>query len=142
MSRPIVRVQQEDERGCVLATVAALTGRTYASVASEVRERFGDETRGKEHGLIWFDALNLLAEAGFIYQVRQKFAFNRPREPWPPEPWAPLHYCSVDTPTMAHAVAMLADGSVLDPSTPAPRRLTDYVDVSAVIGLWLSPERA
>jgi len=47
------------------------------------------------------------------------------RTPWPPSPWAEAHLCQVET-SQSHAVVMLADGRVLDPLDPSPRRLSDY----------------
>lgn len=133
-------VLQKDEWGCVFATLAMLTGREYDEIKAEVRERFpADSKAGAEHGINYMDAWEWLSEAGYFWQQRYMYHYRSiPREDWPPAPWCELHYCEVVvTPTSpsSHAVVMLADGSVLDPLTTEPRRLTDYHKTNLVLGL-------
>lgn len=60
---------------------------------------------------------------------------ERGRKPWPPEPWALAHLCTVET-SQYHCVVMLRDGTVLDPATSDPKRLSDYKSVAQVWGLY------
>lgn len=122
-------VAQEDSRGCVLASLAMLTGQTYA----EVKAGFADWAGGIS---LLFDGFTYLAEHG--YAVAPKYIHYHPlkknRDPWPVEPFADVHLCEVIT-SQAHAVVLLRDGTVLDPNTPEPRRLTDYVKVNVIAGI-------
>lgn len=141
----IRHVRQEHPYGCVVASLAMLSGMTYAEVLAEypwIAEKDGCDIDTISYDFLW--------RHGFAYQQvyssvpeinrdprgdmterRAKFG----RKPWPPEPWAPAHLCQVLT-SMTHAVVMLADGTVLDPIDPTPRRLSDYSHVSNVRGIW------
>ena len=116
-----------------------LLGRSYADVRQEIQERFDDIETGTTKGITYLDVSQMLHEGGYWGQLRYKWYFhNKQREVWPPEPWAPLHYCEVvvnNGSGGSHAVVMLEDGSVLDPLTTETRRLSDYEKVNLVIGL-------
>jgi hypothetical protein len=122
-------VAQQDPRGCVLAALAMLTEQTYA----EVKAGFIDSERGIS---LMFDGFTYLAEHG--YAVAPKYIHYHPlkrhRDPWPVEPFADMHLCEVIT-SQAHAVVMLKDGMVLDPNTPEPKRLSDYMKVNVIAGV-------
>jgi hypothetical protein len=60
------------------------------------------------------------------------------RDPYPPEPFAPLHLVSVKVSPASpvyHSVIWLRDGTVLDPLTPEPKRLSDYHHIGGIDGL-------
>ena len=142
----IQRVQQEHPYGCVIASLAMLAGKTYAEVLAEypwVTERDGCDIDTVSFDFLW--------RHGFAWQqvYPSRPEINRDpsadmgerralygRKPWPPAPWAPAHLCQVKTSIMTHAVVMLADGSVLDPADPAPKRLSDYAGVHNVRGIF------
>lgn len=134
-------VRQEDSYGCVVATCAMLTGRTYREMKDFFVERSGDPDIGlsSKNGLTHYNAEFALHEAGYWAQLKYRWYLNNQERPaWPPEPWAPVHYCQVVVrggSGAGHAVVMLADGTVLDPVAPEPHRLEDYEKVSLVIGL-------
>lgn len=122
-------VGQEDTHGCVLAALAMLTGQTYA----EVKAGFTDWSGGIS---LIFDGFTYLAEHG--YAVAPKYIHYHPlkenRDPWPVAPFADVHLCEVLT-SRAHAVVLLSNGTVLDPITPEPRKLSDYVKVNVIAGV-------
>ena len=60
---------------------------------------------------------------------------KRERAPWPPVPFAPAHLCMVET-SQYHCVVLTSYGTVLDPLTPKPGRLSDYSKVTQVHGIW------
>jgi hypothetical protein len=136
-------VRQKHAYGCVIASLAMIAGLDYDAVAADypwIGENDGAdlETVGCDflwrHGFAW----------QFVYPYRPGPAIRgdaeesrrvRVRHPWPPEPWAEAHLCLVET-SMGHCVVMLADGTVLDPLTDRPRRLTDYSRVHNVRGIF------
>lgn len=127
-------VKQEHARGCGVACMAMLTGKTYAEV-------YADFDVSNEIGINSLEAADWLFERGLGLVNRYKAEYwpqnNTPndvaRSPWPPEPFSDLHLCTVDaSPGQMHFVVMLGDGTVLDPLTPEPKRLTDYHEVRVV----------
>jgi len=123
-------VRQQHPFGCQIATCAMILGLSYEQ-ASEMYPKMTNDGYGP-HVLD-----DILANRGFA--TARKFRFSaekhRPRDPWPPEPFGDLHWCQVITPGGGHAVLMLLDGTVLDPATDEPRRLTDYVEVNSVAAI-------
>lgn len=122
-------VWQEDEHGCGIACAAMLTGKPY----QQVRDAFAPLLAKRE----------VTDRAVEEYLIAHGFSFqrlfgvsaltNEDRDPWPPAPFADLHLCVVsqcegsDNPyCCGHMVVLLADGTVLDPTVPQPKRLDDY----------------
>lgn len=132
-------VAQNDTYGCGVAVLAMLFGISY----QEAKARFPAYDPAK-HGIHVDD---VLVDFGYALATKWntfhwRFFCNsreEPRNPWPPEPFASTHICKVRVTANSpcfHWVVMLADGKVLDPLTPEPKRLTDYdtvVSVSAVV---------
>ena len=83
----------------------------------------------------------VLAEHGWATARKWKHMrhLNRDREIWPVAPWADLHQCEVQT-TGNHSVLMLRDGTVIDPLTPEPKRLSDYKHVYSIAALTRIPQ--
>jgi hypothetical protein len=110
-------------------------GVPYADVASTL----GEVGRGFTHDM-WME---YLARHGFAVQFHYQHdcIARQTRQPWPLAPWADLHICSVDAGQGmgSHAVVMLADGTVLDPATDTPRRLTDYASVAYMAAIHRVP---
>lgn len=125
-------VGQEHTHGCQVAVCAMLLGITYAEAAT-LYPRPPDN----ERGFIDLYLDNILVEHG--YAIARKWRHNAAaggdRTPWPPAPWADVHWCDVVLPAGGHAIVMLGDGTVLDPATPQPRRLTDYEKVTMVAAI-------
>lgn len=131
-------VRQEEQYGCVIASLAMITGKTY----QEVRQAFTGMEQGR--GTDWTAMQAYLADLG--YAVQWRFAYcgytNQKYTDWPPKAWADVHICTVETALGGHSVIMLQDGSVLDPATPEVKRLTDYqrvMNLAAVYHVGLFP---
>lgn len=128
-------VKQQHARGCGPASIAMVTGHSYADVCNWfIGVNF--ETNGCYiHGLYEY-----LAEHGFAVQVKHRFLGHlRERPIWPPVPFAEKHIVQVrvsEGSPCEHFVAMRADGKVLDPLCDEPKSLADYHVVNQVAGVW------
>jgi hypothetical protein len=137
-------VQQEDSHGCGIAALAMLIGATYQDVKVDVLPAFD------EHGISHFECDTYLAEHG--YAVARKYLTithaRQERSVWPPEPFGDVHLCQVTVRGAigtAHFVVLLGNGTVLDPLTPEPRRLSDYAyvhNVAAVVPIEAAQSQA
>lgn len=125
-------VGQEDAEGCALAVLAMLSGETYADVKAEVDGWFDKAapqdwaTNGTSH----YTLDRYLAHRGFW--MRRHYAT------WglPLRAFAPLHYASVKQPSgRGHFVAVLHDGTVLDPMREGTYTLEDWAEVNQLVGL-------
>ncbi len=127
-------IGQEDPNGCLVACAAMILGTDFAYMDATLRKA---GVRNDAEGLAQNRLENWLAEQGFALQQVMIFGVeNRRREPWPPLPWADLHLCNVHVTQNYHGVIMLADGTVLDPLGPEPRKLRDYRAVNSVAGVY------
>lgn len=119
-------VPQEDTNGCAVAALAMVTGKSYR----EVRDYFGIDfaERGTHVGGIE----QYLTDHGYAWaRLCHYDHLSVERTPWPPEPFGDVHICQV-VGSASHTVVMLGDGTVLDPLTPEPKRLSDYQAVHYV----------
>jgi hypothetical protein len=132
----IERVEQRHRYGCTAAAVAMVLGKPYDEVQRCSRVDFNKNGYDLE---AWFD---YLFQEGFVYHRMNRFVRLQggiPRAIWPPLPFAPVHICIVTGVEGGHAVVMLADGSVLDPSREGPLTLSDYFETQVVYGFWRRP---
>lgn len=84
-------------------------------------------------GLTFLGMQDYLSEHGYATAYKRRYRLGTfLREPWPPLPFAKVHFCRVILPTGAHFVVMLNGGAVLDPATPEQRRIEDYPRVEYV----------
>jgi hypothetical protein len=130
-------IKQEDSNGCSVAAIAMIVGKTY----HEIKSVYFPDHDFTGRGVSWFTIDQVLTEHDFA--VSRKFEHSiwgkRPDADWPPLPFAELHICQVivnESSPLGHTVVMLADGTILDPGTPEPKRLTDYhrvFNVAAVV---------
>ena len=134
MSHP-AWVRQEDAKGCGLAVLAMLTGRTYA----EVRERVDAVEVGPSEaprdwarsGCTHYTLDRYLAGEGWFVQRRFATYLELPFAPF-----APIHYAQVVQPSgRGHFVVVLADGTVLDPMREGHFRLSEWTKVNQLVGL-------
>ena len=124
-------VGQDDANGCGVAAAAMLAGRSYADVLALLPQP--EAVRSGGGVSLQFTMDQLMTELGFALAKRYPAWMNTYRSEWPPAPWGDRHLCQVYSASgRAHFVVMLRDGTVLDPSTPEPRRLSDYSKVEAV----------
>ena len=127
-------VGQRHKCGCMAAVAAMIVGVDYDAGVRMLTD-FPESLDSSASG--YFALESRLVDHG--YAVARKWAVTQPgnkrRAQWPVEPWANVHWCEVmagATNGYAHAVVMLRDGTVLDPMTPEPRRLTDYEAVNFI----------
>jgi hypothetical protein len=132
LGQTVKYIPQEDIHGCGIAVLAMLTGKSYQDVRAEFQPRY------IEKGMTEWSMNAYLAEHG--YAVAHKYPHYMPqlkhRDVWPPEPFAPMHYCCMLTPNNTHHyVVMLADGSIVDPATSKTQAYKDYTSVQNVAGV-------
>lgn len=128
-------VRSAKPNGCVVASIAMVTGETFHQVRRGMLEYWQDKGQFEGVGDSIFE--QYLAQKGYAVQYlhheyEPRFQL---RKRWPPPPFAPIHVCDVFDEGM-HAVVMLADGRVLDPNDKTRRALTDYHRVFSVCGIW------
>jgi len=137
-------VRQKDVNGCVVASLAMVTGKTYEDVrAHTLFDRLADE----KHGCGPREPEAYLREHGFAWQLLHRCMppGNTWLVDWPPVPWADAHVVEVRMPSNSyHCVVLLRSGTVLDPFCDEPRRLSDYpevISVRAVFRVGCGPAR-
>lgn len=128
----IKHILQEDPLGCLAATMAMVLNISYL----EATILFGGRPcSGHNYYCDTWD--QILIENGYAiarkWKVRQPG--NKERNSWPLKPWTDLHECEVET-NMIHSVLMLRDGTILDPLTIEPKKLSDYNRVLSIAGLY------
>lgn len=119
---------QENDFGCGFACLAMLTGKPYTTVRSELLDSY-------EVGLDDDSILNYLYEHGFFVSQRKGIS----------QPFAKAHICKVLVSfesLICHVVVMLEDGTVLDPASQQPKKLTDYLRVLWVAGIYKPQARS
>lgn len=126
-------IGQEDSNGCSLAALAMVLGKTYREVRS-------DWLHFENRGISFFEYDRYLAEKGYAVAriYKHSHASKNDLKQWPIEPFADIHICTVkisDDSSVHHTVVMLRDGTILDPLTPSPRALSDYVRVDNIAGI-------
>ena len=131
------RIKQEHKNGCGAASLAMITGVSYADVI----KHFSTIDFDKD-GLIFDALIAFLVDNGFAVAPKFKYfsVVNSPgRNPWPPEPFADIHFCNVlvyEKSPMSHIVVMLKDGTILDPLIDNISKISDYFKVYNVTGIY------
>jgi hypothetical protein len=132
--RMVKWVGQQHKNGCMAAVAAMILGLDYDAGVNVLTD---NPAILETSAFGYFTLESQLADRG--YAIGRKYAMtqpgNKPRAIWPPEPWADVHWCEVMAGAAsgyAHAVVMLGDGTILDPMSPEPRRLSDYEKVNFV----------
>jgi hypothetical protein len=142
----IQHVQQECSGGCVIASLAMVSGRTFKEVQTEYPWVEGDNGCDMEtvtqdfltrHGIAW---QRLWGHVPYRTHKEsdgpwKEWSEKHKRNPWPAEPWTEVHLCMVRT-AQYHCVVLLRDGTVLDPLAPQPKKLSDYSEVTQMWGLF------
>ena len=137
-----VKYVKQESNGCAIACIAMVLNKTYeeAYALAQVPFEFGGCT-----GLTMASVVDILGDQG--YTCRQLSAFNHSnytyRAPWPDKPFAPIHvvfaYIKGTVPgdgVRCHAVIMLKNGRIYDPSVPERTTLEDFGYVAEVVGFW------
>lgn len=127
-------VMQRSQFGCGIAVLAMLTGDDYDDIEQAARATGWAGDAGLHR-----DVINAyLHDAGFDLHDRVEPRHPYDLRPWPPEPFAPLHYALVQSADRKlHAVVVDADGSVRDPGTGTVRSLDVWPRVVRMVGLTL-----
>ena len=119
-----------------------VTGQTYAQDRDWIVAHWRLQIMGYEWTDAWLAERGLsspildwfLAEHGYVWR---KVYIGWEPNPWPPEPFAPVHIAQVIQPSgNSHFVILQSDGLTLDPMSDEPRRLTDWERVNFVQGIW------
>lgn len=127
--REIEYVKQRDDWDCGVAVLAMVSGLTYEQVL--------DDFNGK--GIEGVGIGGVLFDWWFVkHGVATQGKTPELDDPWPPEPWAPVHIAYVRATQGAHVCVMDCQGRVFDPFDIKRRTLThkDYKRVRGVIGIW------
>lgn len=107
-------VRQEHPHGCGVAVAAMITGQSYADVASD----FDEETLTTKHGIYPFELERWLEANGCAL--------------------TPVVYAQVSDHKEApegHFVAVLPDGTVLDPNEDERHHISDYGYIERIVGV-------
>ena len=122
-------VSQRGDSDCGVAAFAMLTDRGY----SEALTALGVGADVPDHTI----RVLLQREGWFIRDIDHRSECDGV---WPPPPFAERHFALVTQLSgNGHYVAMEADGTVLDPLTNEPRRLSDWTVCSFVCGMVRRP---
>lgn len=118
-----------------MAALAMATGKTYDYVWDYFKN-----PEHRERGITYHEVIAFLGDHGFAvnwkWRNTQNEERNKPREPWPAEPWTDVHIVEVENSVMYHFVVMLKDGTILDPLTSEKKMLSDYKRVTQMIGVF------
>lgn len=134
-------VKQEHMKGCMVATMAMILGKSYQETLALFPCSPDDN-----NGFSSFVGDTLLVEEGYAvarkYKTRTGYN-NQKRAIWPPEPWCDIHWCEVMTAAGGHAIVMLGDGIIMDPWDPSRKSLRDpaYQQVNFVAGVVKLPSK-
>ena len=140
-------VRQEDAKGCGLACIAMITGKTYAEIKAMVKPSYYEVGASLVYNLD-----GLLSDLGYAYAPKYPVAHYCTvagedstwprRDPWPSEPFADVHLVEVHChgAPCGHFIVMLRDGTIYDPDTQEPRKLTDYASVDSMIAVVPIPK--
>lgn len=133
----VALVRQGDAYGCVIASLAMVTGQTYAAVKADLHPYLYLPHGAGIGGLPPTVAEGYLVERGYALAKRYRHheAAVCDRDVWPPRPFADMHLCEVAT-SGTHCVVMLADGAVLDPWSGIVPSLSHYSRVFSVTAVW------
>lgn len=136
MGETVTLVRQQHSHECGIACMAMVMGvsidearAAFDRVYPGMRQRSG---YGITQGIIDMFMDAVLAEEGYAVARLWHGSKDNRREPWPPEPFADVHIAQAFLANGAHYIVLLADGTVLDPASPALRQWTEYTNVIAL----------
>jgi hypothetical protein len=111
-----------------------VTGIPYDEVLAGFHGDRNTEGLGSHQSDVWLEQLGyaVLRRYGRFYSPLHADRTS----PWPCEPFADVHICEVPTGSGYHAIVLMRDGTVLDPNADAPRRLSDYPEVTNIAGIF------
>lgn len=131
------RIKQKHDRGCSIACLAMLTGKTYDQVLEDCAPAW-DENVGLYSNIVD----GYLWDHG--YALKKIFEPNNwkkeKRHPWPVKPFTDIHLVFLrvyEQSPCDHFIVMLKDGTLLDPKLDGQRSLNDYYRVYSITGVYL-----
>lgn len=133
-------IRQQHDYGCGIASLAMISGQSYDEVRTWLLDNWpGGHERSDEwlekRGIYSGIAEYFLGEHGYVWRYVYRAWY--PSSNWPPPAFAPVHLVMVRQPSNnSHYVVMRSDGIVLDPLSDEPKALTDWPEVSNVMGVW------
>jgi hypothetical protein len=138
MEREIKYVKATLTNSCVPACLAMVTGKTLKRVIKEIYEHW--ENEGRYQGIDDYIVDQYLSKNGYaIQRISHEYEPNKLLiKKWPVKPFAPIHIVDVwsTNPAGMHAIVMLKDGMVYDPSNRRIKNISMYQRVFAVTGIW------
>ena len=138
MDKPVKYVKATLTNSCVPACLAMVTGKTLKRVVKEIYEHW--ENEGRYQGVDDDILDQYLSKNGYAVQrIPHEYEPNKLLiKKWPVKPFAPVHIVDVwsTNPPGMHAVVMLKDGTVYDPSNRRIKDISMYQRVFAVTGIW------
>jgi hypothetical protein len=138
MEKPIKYVKASITNSCVPACLAMVTGKTLNRVIKDIYEHW--ENEGRYQGLDDDIIDQYLSKNGYAVQrIGHEYEPNKLLIPkWPIKPFAPVHIVDVwsTNPPGMHAVVMLKDGTVYDPSNRRIKDISMYQRIFAITGIW------
>ena len=138
MDKPVKYVKATLTNSCVPACLAMVTGKTLKRVVKEIYEHW--ENEGRYQGVDDNIVDQYLSKSGYAVQrIPHEYEPNKLLiKKWPVKPFAPIHIVDVwsSNPPGMHAVVMLKDGTIYDPSNRRIKDISMYQRVFAVTGIW------
>jgi len=138
MEKPIKYVKASITNSCVPACLAMVTRKTLNRVIKDIYEHW--ENEGRYQGLDDDIIDQYLSKNGYaIQRIGHEYEPNKLLIPkWPIKPFAPVHIVDVwsTNPPGMHAVVMLKDGTVYDPSNRRIKDISMYQRIFAITGIW------
>lgn len=129
-------ITQKHNRGCGVACLAMITGKSYDEILEDC-EAAWDEQTGLYTNIV--DAY--LWDHG--YALRKYYSNNNwqkiKRDPWPIKPFTDIHLVHLRVYELAsceHFVIMSRDGTVLDPKLGHKPSLADYYNIYSISGIY------
>ena len=138
MDKPIKYVKAALTNSCVPACLAMVTGKTLKRVIKDIYEHW--ENEGRYQGIDDDIIDQYLSKNGYAVQrINHEYEPNKLLIPqWPIKPFAPVHivYVWSTNPPGMHAVVMLKDGTIYDPSNRRIKDVSMYQRVFGITGIW------
>jgi hypothetical protein len=138
MERPVKYVKATLTNSCVPACLAMVTGKTLKRIIKEIYEHW--ENEGRYQGVDDNIVDQYLSKNGYAVQrIPHEYEPNKLLiKKWPVKSFAPIHIVDVwsSNPPGMHAVVMLKDGTIYDPSNRRIKDISMYQRVFAVTGIW------
>ena len=135
MSNVVTYVPATEDNACMVACLAMVTGKTFDEVFRDMDKYWKNE--GHSMGTSDDAWIAYLSAHGYAIQdIDHEYTPDeRLIEPWPIRPFAPIHIVFVFS-EGSHAVVMLEDGTILDPTDIHYKSRHEYHRVYRIVGVW------